>query len=65
LILLDTNVLSEALWPTPAVQVVHWLHTRFPECAISSITIFELGAGIAPCLKESGGAKRSPRPSPA
>jgi predicted nucleic acid-binding protein len=47
LILLDTNVLSEALRPAPSQAVVEWLNRRFPECAISSITIFELGAGLA------------------
>ena len=45
--LLDTNVLSEALRPAPAPQVVDWLNRCFPESAICSVTIFELGAGIA------------------
>ena len=45
--LLDTNVLSEALRPEPAPQVVDWLNRRFPDSAICSTTIFELGAGIA------------------
>jgi predicted nucleic acid-binding protein len=47
LILLDTNVLSEALRPAPSPVVVKWLNRRFPECAISSITIFELAAGVS------------------
>lgn len=47
MILLDTNVLSEALRPAPAPQVIAWLNTRFPDCAISSTTIFEFGAGVA------------------
>jgi predicted nucleic acid-binding protein len=47
LILLDTNVLSEALRPAPSPVVVKWLNQRFPECAISSITIFELAAGVS------------------
>ncbi len=50
--LLDTNVLSEALKPTPAPQVIQWLDQNFSASAISSVTIFELGAGIA--LLDSG-----------
>jgi predicted nucleic acid-binding protein len=45
--LLDTNVLSEALKPAPATSVVKWLDQNFAECAISSVTIFELSAGVA------------------
>jgi len=52
MILLDTNVLSEALRPSPSRAVVKWLDQRFPQCAISSITIFELGSGVA--LMEAG-----------
>ena len=47
MILLDTNVLSEALRPTPSAVVIHWLNAHFADCAISSITIFELAAGLA------------------
>ena len=47
MILLDTNVLSEALRPTPSAVVINWLNAHFVECAISSITIFELAAGLA------------------
>jgi predicted nucleic acid-binding protein len=47
LILLDTNVLSEALRPTPSAVVINWLNAHFTECAISSVTIFELAAGLA------------------
>lgn len=47
MILLDTDVLSEALKPSPSAAVIAWLNVRFSECAISSITIFELGAGLA------------------
>jgi predicted nucleic acid-binding protein len=47
LILLDTSVLSEALRPSPASGVVEWLNARFSDCALSSVTIFELGAGLA------------------
>lgn len=47
LFLLDTNVLSEALKPSPAPRVVAWLDERFPESAVSTITLFELAAGVA------------------
>jgi predicted nucleic acid-binding protein len=47
MILLDTNVISEALKPAPSPQVVSWLNANFTEATISSVTIFELGAGIA------------------
>lgn len=47
MIWLDTNVISEALKPTPSPQVVGWLNVNFAVCAISSITIFELAAGVA------------------
>ena len=47
MILLDTNVLSEALRPAPSDVVIKWLNARFAECAISSVTIFELAAGLA------------------
>ncbi len=47
MILLDTNVLSEALRPAPSTLVVAWLDRNFPDCAISSVTIFELAAGVA------------------
>ena len=46
MILLDTNVLSEALKLAPELRVVAWLDRRFPECAISTVTIFELRAGV-------------------
>jgi predicted nucleic acid-binding protein len=46
LILLDTNVLSETLRPSPSGVVVDWLNGHFVDCAISSITIFELAAGL-------------------
>jgi predicted nucleic acid-binding protein len=47
MILLDTNVVSEALRSAPAPRVVEWLNANFANAAISSITIFELGAGLA------------------
>lgn len=45
MILLDTNVISEALKPAPSPNVVSWLNANHPNAAISSITIFELEAG--------------------
>jgi predicted nucleic acid-binding protein len=47
MILLDTNVISEALKPAPSPEVINWLNANFAETAISSVTIFELGAGLA------------------
>ncbi len=46
MILLDTNVLSEAMKPAPAAQVVAWLDEHFAESAISTLTVFELRAGL-------------------
>lgn len=46
MILLDTNVISEALRPSPAPQVIAWLNANFADAAISSVTIFELEAGV-------------------
>jgi predicted nucleic acid-binding protein len=45
--LLDTNVLSEALKPAPTPSLISWLDQNFSDCAISSLAIFELGAGVA------------------
>ena len=47
MILLDTNVVSEALKPAPARQVVDWLNVRFADCAISTLVVFELNAGVS------------------
>lgn len=47
MILLDTNVISEALKPAPSSRVIGWLNTNFNDAAISSVTIFELEAGLA------------------
>lgn len=46
MILLDTNVVSEALKPVPATSVLAWLDTHFEACAISTITVLELEVGI-------------------
>jgi predicted nucleic acid-binding protein len=45
--LLDTNVLSEALRPSPEPKVITWLDRNFSDSAIASVTIFELNAGVA------------------
>jgi toxin FitB len=45
-ILLDTNVVSEALKPAPAASVLAWLDSHFESCAISTITVLELEVGI-------------------
>ncbi|GLH79440.1 plasmid stability protein StbB [Bradyrhizobium sp. SSBR45G] len=47
MILLDTNVISEALKSAPSGHVVSWLDSNFASSALSSVTIFELGAGLA------------------
>lgn len=47
MILLDTNVISEVLKQTPASEVIAWLDANFANAAISSITVFEFGAGLA------------------
>jgi predicted nucleic acid-binding protein len=57
MILLDTNVISEALKAAPSPQVVDWLNDNFGAAALSSITIFELGAGVA--LHEPGRRKEA------
>ncbi|CAN5920320.1 type II toxin-antitoxin system VapC family toxin [soil metagenome] len=46
MILVDTNVVSEALKPAPANSVIDWLDANFEACAISTITILELEVGI-------------------
>jgi predicted nucleic acid-binding protein len=50
LILLDTNVLSEVLKPSPDVAVQRWLNVHFPDSAASAVSILELlgGAVILP-----------------
>jgi toxin FitB len=46
-ILVDTNVWSETMRPTPDPDVVAWLHAHRHEAAISTITIGELLTGLA------------------
>jgi hypothetical protein len=44
--LLDTNVLSELLKPSPAPAVVEWMKQHAGEVAISALTIAEMAAGV-------------------
>ena len=46
MILLDTNVVSEALRSAPSTLVLAWLDEHFDACAISTITILELEVGV-------------------
>lgn len=47
MILLDTNVVSEAMKPAPAPAVCAWMDAQAPETLyLSSITIAELMFGI-------------------
>jgi len=47
MILLDTNVISEAMKPEPNVAVRNWLDAQLAETLyLSSVTIAELGFGI-------------------
>jgi predicted nucleic acid-binding protein len=45
-ILLDTNVVSEALRPAPATSVLEWLDAHFESCTISTVTLLELEIGV-------------------
>jgi predicted nucleic acid-binding protein len=48
MIVLDTNVVSEALRPTPSSQVVNWLDRQDPQSTfITSVTLAELLFGVA------------------
>lgn len=53
MILLDTNVLSEILRPTPDSSVERWLNVHFPQSAVSVVSVLELlgGAAILPLGK--------------
>ncbi|MEQ1618977.1 MAG: type II toxin-antitoxin system VapC family toxin [Terricaulis sp.] len=55
MILVDTNVISELLRPSPTPNVVSWLNAHFPGCALSSVSIFELSEGVT---RMSEGARR-------
>jgi toxin FitB len=46
-ILVDTNVWSETMRPTPDPSVVAWLRAHRHEAAISTITVGELLTGLA------------------
>jgi toxin FitB len=54
--LIDTNVLSETLRPTPDAQVMAWLDSVEPEkCFVSVLTLGELRKGV---LKLGAGRQR-------
>ncbi len=44
--LLDTNVLSEGMTPSPDVNVIQWLDHHQEECALSVVTLAELARGV-------------------
>ena len=47
MIVIDTNVLSELMRPSPDPRVVAWMSTVTPgEAATTSITIAEIGYGL-------------------
>jgi toxin FitB len=54
--LLDTNVLSELLKLEPNPKVVGWMHENQEECALSSLTLAEMAAGLE---KLSSGKRRN------
>lgn len=55
MIVLDTNVVSEAMKPEPAPVVMAWLNEQAPETLyLSSVTLAELLYGIA-CLPDGRG----------
>lgn len=48
MILLDTNVVSEVMTPSPSVQVLDWLDSqRSSDLYLSTVTIAEIGFGLA------------------
>lgn len=46
MIVLDTNVISEAFRPSPEARVVDWLASLTGDVAITSVTLAELLAGV-------------------
>nr|WP_269769729.1 type II toxin-antitoxin system VapC family toxin [Sphingomonas formosensis] len=53
--LLDTNVMSELMKPTPDAVVEHWFLRHEEECVLASIAIGELAYGVA---KLEAGARK-------
>lgn len=47
MIVLDTNILSELIRPTPAAEVKHWLLHNDQVLATTAITIFEIEYGLS------------------
>lgn len=56
MILLDTNVMSELMKPSPDKAVERWFLLHEEDCAIASVAIAELAYGVA---KLDAGARRS------
>lgn len=46
MIVLDTNVISEAFRPSPEARVIGWLASLTGDVAITSVTLAELLAGV-------------------
>lgn len=46
MILVDTNVLSEAMKSIASPRVIAWLDRNFARCFLPAITVFELQAGV-------------------
>jgi predicted nucleic acid-binding protein len=47
MILLDTNIISEFMRPTPQTQVMQWLHQQaLTDLFISSVTVTEVMYGL-------------------
>lgn len=46
MIVLDTNVISEVLRPSPDTRVVAWLESLTDDVAITAVTLAELLAGV-------------------
>jgi hypothetical protein len=62
MILLDTNVVSEPLRPSPDARVIEWIDAQALETLfLSAITVAELRAGLAllPAGKRRAGLQRS------
>ena len=44
--LIDSNVVSESMRPAPSARVVTWLDRHAGNCAMPTVAIFEVRAGI-------------------
>ena len=58
MMLLDTNIISELMKPTPNHQVIHWINQQnTKQLFVSSITLAEISLGIA--ILPNGARKES------